>query len=158
MGTWSSTSKTHVSSMSEGDFYGSEKSVTVQSATSVDIVFRNSNGQKVLKSGIKLQQSEIIDCSVMDLGKLKMFISNEINDAFKKGILFSLHMKATMMKVSDPIIFGAVVSVFYDEIFKKYHKEVEELGIDVNNGIGDLYSKISGHPLQSEIENSIEEL
>ncbi len=142
MGAWSGDSKTHVASMSEGDFYGSEQSTTVANTGEVEIQLEGASGTQVLKDAISLQAGEVIDTSVMSLEKLKTFIANEISDAKAQGILFSLHMKATMMKVSDPIIFGAVVSVYYKEVFEKYGDLLEELGVDPNNGIGDLYTKI----------------
>jgi isocitrate dehydrogenase len=143
MGSWNSESRTHVSSMYQGDFYGSEKSKTLESATKVSIVFSGDNGEsKVLKSNISLLKGEIIDASVMSMGSLKAFIEKEINDAKEQNVLFSLHMKATMMKVSDPIIFGACVEVFFKNVFAKYGDVLTELGVDVRNGFGDVVSKI----------------
>lgn len=158
MGKWSSDSKSHVASMSGDDFYGSEKSVTVNEATDVSIEFEIASGSKTLKGAFPLLKGEIIDASVMSIQKLKSFVEKEIEDAKAKNILFSLHMKATMMKVSDPIIFGAVVSVFYKDVFEKYGELFEELGVDANNGIGDVYSKIKSLPQekQREIEATIE--
>ncbi|MFY0652372.1 MAG: NADP-dependent isocitrate dehydrogenase [Cyclobacteriaceae bacterium] len=153
MGAWSSESKTHVASMSGGDFYGSEKSVTVENATDVKIEFVGADGSStVLKEKTSLLAGEIIDASVMNMKALKSFLANEIADAKAQGVLFSLHMKATMMKVSDPIIFGAAVSVFYKDVLDKYADLFSELGVDVNNGIGDVYAKIQGHAKQAEIE------
>ncbi len=142
MGTWSADSKTHVASMPEGDFYGSEKSVTLGAATSVNIEFESNGATKVLKGGLALQEGEIIDASVLSMSKLKSFISAQIQDAKDQDVLFSIHMKATMMKVSDPIIFGAVVEVFFKNVFEKYGDLFEELGVDTNNGLGDVFSKI----------------
>lgn len=143
MGKWSAESKSHVASMSEGDFYGSEKSTTVDSPTSVKIDFEGSDGTiKTLKESFPIQAGEVIDASVMNMSMLKSFIENEIDDAKKKDVLFSLHMKATMMKVSDPIIFGAAVEVYYKDVFDKYGELFAELGVDATNGIGDVYSKI----------------
>jgi len=143
MGAWSADSKTHVASMSEGDFYGSEKSVTIDKATNVSIVFKSTEGvSKTLKDAFPIQNGEVIDCSVMNMAKLEAFITREIADAKASGVLFSLHMKATMMKVSDPIIFGAVVKVFYKELFEKYGELFDSLGVDPTNGIGDLYAKM----------------
>ncbi|MDH5474804.1 MAG: NADP-dependent isocitrate dehydrogenase [Cyclobacteriaceae bacterium] len=158
MGAWSSNSKTHVASMSDGDFYGSEKSVTLQNATNVTIEFVAKDGSITpLKENLALQEREIIDASVLRLNKLKSFISKEIDDAKEKDVLFSVHLKATMMKVSDPIIFGAVVAVFYQEVFDKYADLFAELGIDANNGIGDVYAKIVDLPTaqQEEIKSAI---
>lgn len=159
MGAWSADSKTHVASMSANDFYGSEKSVTVDAATNVKIEFVGSDGNtKTLKATTPLLAGEIIDCSVMSISFLKAFIDQEIEDAKAKGVLFSVHMKATMMKVSDPIIFGAIVSVFYKEIFEQYAELFTELGVNVNNGLGDVYSKIAGHAKEAEVKAAIEDL
>jgi isocitrate dehydrogenase len=143
MGAWNSDSASHVSSMTNGDFYGSEKSNTINENCSVSIILKSSDGSsKVLKDGIKLIKDEVIDTAVLNMNTLIKFIEEQISDAKDKGVLFSLHMKATMMKVSDPIIFGAAVKVFYKEIFDKYSNIIEKLGVDPNNGIGDLYSKM----------------
>jgi len=159
MGKWSPDSKSHVSSMSKGDFFGSEKSVTVQVPTSASIQFVGEDGaNKALKIGINLQAGEVIDCATMDMAELKSFITQEIKDAKQQNVLFSLHMKATMMKISDPIIFGAVVDVFYKEVFEKYAAEFKELGVDTRNGLGDVYARIKGHPRQAEIEADIQAL
>ena len=161
MGKWSSFSKTHVSSMPKGDFYGSEKSLTLAENKNVAIEFISSEGERTsLKSNLKLQLGEIVDVSVMNMAELKLFLEKEINDAKEKDILFSLHLKATMMKVSDPIIFGAVVKVFYKEIFEKYKERFNEIGVDVKNGIGDIYNKIENlsEEDRTSIVNDIEEL
>lgn len=159
MGEWSADSKSHVASMSDGDFFGSEKSVTVEKATSADIIYVAADGsQTVLKKGIALQEGEITDTSVMNMAKLKTFIAEQISDAQKEDVLFSLHMKATMMKVSDPIIFGAAVDVFYSEVFNACGSLLRELGVDTKNGLGDLYNKIQGHPKQAEIEAAIQKV
>lgn len=156
MGAWSADSKTHVASMSEGDFYGSEQSVIVAEAGDVKIEFLGADGSsQVLKEKTSLLAGEIIDASVMSIKSLKEFIAIEIEDAKAQGVLFSVHLKATMMKVSDPIIFGAVVSVFYKDVFEKYSDLFAELGVDTNNGLGDVYAKIKGHSKQSEIEAAI---
>jgi isocitrate dehydrogenase len=156
MGKWSSDSKTHVSSMIDGDFYGSEKSVTVNDATSVSIEFTNNKGEtKVLKEAFSIKAGEIIDSANLDISKFKKFIAEQIIDAKEKGVLFSLHMKATMMKISDPIIFGAAVQIFYKDVFEKYAILFEELGINTKNGLGDVYDKIVGHALQAEVEAAI---
>ncbi len=159
MGAWAKDSKTHVASMTGGDFYGSEKSTTMESATSASIVFTPTDGgTKTLKKGIALQAGEVIDCSVMNMTSLKTFLSEQVEDAKNQGVLFSLHMKATMMKVSDPIIFGAAVSVFYKEIFEKYDELFAELGVNPNNGVGDIYAKIAGHPQESSVKADIDAL
>lgn len=159
MGKWSVDSKSHVASMEDGDFFGSEQSVTVENATSVAIIFESADGTKtVLKKGIALQDGEIADSSVMSMAKLKSFIAAQVEDARNQGVLFSLHMKATMMKVSDPIIFGAAVDVFYKDVFEKYSAVFSELGVDTKNGLGDVYAKIQGHPKQAEIEDAIQKV
>ncbi len=159
MGAWSADSKSEVASMSAGDFYGSEKSATIQSPTDVKIEFVDADGSTmILKASTPLLEGEIIDTAVMSIDGLRSFIEAEIEDAKAKNILFSLHLKATMMKVSDPIIFGVAVSVYYKEVFEKYADLFDELGIDANNGIGDVYAKIQNLPAdqKSEIEESIQ--
>ena len=157
MGAWSADSKTHVASMSEGDFYGSEKSVTVKEATDVRIEFTANDGTvTVLKDKTALKAGEIIDSSALNLNKLKAFIAKEVADAKVQGVLFSVHLKATMMKVSDPIIFGAVVEVFFADVFEKYAALFKELGVDTRNGLGDVYAKIAGHAQEAEVKAAIE--
>ena len=157
MGAWSADSKTHVAHMSEGDFYGSEKSLTIKDADSFKIEFVATDGTtKVLKDTSPLLAGEIIDSAVLSINALKKFAAKEIEDAKAKGVLFSVHLKATMMKVSDPIIFGAIVDVFYAAVFEKYATLFAELGVDTRNGLGDVYAKIAGHPQQAEVEAAIE--
>ncbi|SIS98381.1 NADP-dependent isocitrate dehydrogenase [Belliella pelovolcani] len=159
MGAWSADSKSHVASMSQGDFYGSEKSVTVAKATSVDIEFVSATGEvKPLKKGLALKSGEVIDASVLSISELVAFLQSQKEAAKKEGVLFSLHMKATMMKVSDPIIFGHAVKVFFAPVFEKYAQLIKDLGVDVNNGFGDLISKISTLPADQKaaIEADIE--
>lgn len=145
MGAWSADSKSHVASMSEGDFYGSEKSLVVEKATTVKIAFVDVAGnEKVLKEKTVLKDGEIIDSSVMSLSKLKTFLAQEIADAKAEDVLFSIHLKATMMKVSDPILFGAAVSVFFKDVFEKHATVFDQLNINPNNGVGDLLIKIEG--------------
>ncbi len=156
MGAWSPDSKTHVASMAEKDFFGTEKSITVAAATEAKIMFTAADGTtSILKESTPLQAGEIIDAAVMNMAALKKFIAGEIDDAKARGVLFSVHLKATMMKISDPIIFGAVVSVFYEEVFAKFAGLFAELGINPNNGLGDLYAKIKGHPREAEIRAAI---
>lgn len=156
MGAWSGDSKTHVASMTDGDFYGSEKSMTVADANSFRIEFHGNDGTtKVLKESAPLLKGEVIDSSVLSLNKLKAFVSKEIEDAKAKGVLFSVHLKATMMKVSDPIIFGAIVDVFFAPVFEKYADLFAELKVDTKNGLGDVYAKIAGHAKQAEVEAAI---
>lgn len=157
MGAWSADSKSHVASMPANDFYGSEKSVTVEKATDVKIEFVGADGStKVLKEKVALLEGEIIDASVMSINALKAFIAEQVEEAKAQGVLFSLHMKATMMKVSDPIIFGAAVEVFYKDVFEKYATLFTELGVTATNGLGDVYAKLKGHEKQAEVEAAIE--
>ena len=143
MGAWSADSKTHVATMSHGDFRSNEKSVTLDQATQVSIEHTDSSGNKtVLKSGIKLLKGEIIDATVMNKRALVDFLKKEIEAAKEEGVLLSLHMKATMMKVSDPIIFGHVVSIYFKDVFDKYKTTFDKIGVDPNNGIGDLFDKL----------------
>ncbi|EHH0802510.1 NADP-dependent isocitrate dehydrogenase [Vibrio vulnificus] len=158
MGAWSSDSKSHVSSMTEKDFFGSEKSVTVNGATNVQIEFVAEDGsKKVLKKAFALQDKEIIDSAVLNKNALVAFFEKEIAEAKQQGVLLSLHMKATMMKVSDPVIFGHAVKVYYKDVFAKYGDLFAKLGVDVNNGLGDVYAKISALPQaqKEEIEAAI---
>ena len=152
MGAWASDSKSHVASMPGNDFYGSEKSVTIDAATEFKIIF---NG-KDLKGFAPLEAGEVIDCSTLSIKSLKNWVAGEIASAKAEGVLFSLHMKATMMKVSDPIIFGAVVEVFYKDVFEKYASLFEELGVTATNGLGDVYTKIAGHAKEAEIKAAID--
>ena len=143
MGTWSSASKTHVSTMNDGDFAHNEKSITVDSAIDVKIVHTDVNGNQTdLKEKISLLKGEVIDASVMNKKKLITFLEEQVVDAKKQNVLFSLHMKATMMKVSDPIIFGHAVRVFFKDLFKKHHETFKEIGVDVNNGFGNLLTNL----------------
>lgn len=144
MGAWSSESKSHVAHMDAGDFYGTEKSVMLADATTVDIVFEAKDGSKTaLKSGLALLAGEVIDASTMSKKALVSYFEREIEAAKNEDVLLSLHLKATMMKVSDPILFGHAVKVFYKELFAKYGQLFDELGVDVNNGFGDVYAKIA---------------
>lgn len=143
LGEWSKESKSHVAHMNEGDFYGSEKSVILDEADDVKIQLKTSDGNvKVLKQSTILKKHEVIDASVMSKKALIAFLEEQVKDAKEKGVLFSVHLKATMMKISDPIIFGHVVKVFYKEIFETYKTELDEIGFNSNNGIGDLYNKL----------------
>ncbi|HEY4618909.1 MAG TPA: NADP-dependent isocitrate dehydrogenase [Flavobacterium sp.] len=156
MGPWSPDSKTKVATMENGDFYGSEKSITIPEATDVKIEFVGADGTTtVLKASTPLKADEIIDTSVMSMNALKTFVAKTIEEAKKENVLFSVHLKATMMKISDPIIFGAVVEVFFKDVFEKYDAIFNELNIDTRNGLGDVYAKIAGHPKQAEIEAAI---
>ena len=156
MGAWSKDSKTKVVSMSEGDFYATEQSLTIGKDTQFKIEFKNTNGEvKLLKNFATLLAGEIVDSSVLNLNALKAFVSQVKEEAKVAGVLLSAHLKATMMKVSDPIIFGAIVEVYFKDVFEKYATVFQELGISPNNGLGDLYAKISGHSQEEEIKNAL---
>ena len=159
MGAWSSDSRTHVAHMDADDFYGSEKSVTVSKAESVHIEFVGADGQTtVLKERLPLQAGEVIDACVMSRRALRAFYEKQMEDAKKQGVLLSLHLKATMMKISDPIMFGHAVTVYFKNVFDKHAAAIKELGVNVNNGLGDLYAKIAKLPdaQRTEIEADIQ--
>ena len=144
MGVWSSDSASHVASMPEGDFYASEKSTVIETAGDLKIELIDENGQThVLKEKTSVLEGEVIDASVMSIKALRNFFEMAMQDAKEENILLSLHMKATMMKVSDPIIFGHAVSVYYKDVFDKYAETFKQLGVDTRNGLGDVYAKIS---------------
>jgi isocitrate dehydrogenase len=153
MGAWTSDSKSLVSSMPSDDFFGNEKSVTLPAATSVNIELLTADGQvQTLKEGLALQAGEVLDGTFISVKALRAFLAEQIKVSKEKGVLFSLHMKATMMKVSDPIIFGHAVEVFYKDVFEKHAKTIAELGVDVKNGLGDLYAKIETLPAAQKAE------
>ena len=158
MGAWTSESATHVASMNGGDFKSNEQSSTIQKEGWVEISHINEAGTKIkLKNRVEVLHGEIIDGTCLSVNALLKFLEQEIQDAKSKGLLFSLHMKATMMKVSDPIIFGHAVRVFFKPVFDEYHETFERIGVDVNNGFGDLISKLSllTESERSEIEKAI---
>ncbi|MBB1088645.1 NADP-dependent isocitrate dehydrogenase [Lysobacter sp. SG-8] len=147
MGTWSAGSKSHVAHMEDGDFYGSEQSVVIADAGTVKIRLTGTDGRSnMLKTGIKVGEGEVIDATRMSQKALAAFVRAQIEDARAQGVLFSLHLKATMMKVSDPIIFGVVVSEFYAPVLAKHAAVLDEAGFDPNNGIGDLYARLPSLP------------
>ncbi|WP_177420824.1 NADP-dependent isocitrate dehydrogenase [endosymbiont of Lamellibrachia barhami] len=159
MGAWSSDSKSHVATMSSGDFCANEKSVTMSEATDAKIEFVAKNGSvTVLKESIPLEAGEVVDATFMSKNALTKFLGEQVEDAKQQGVLFSLHMKATMMKVSDPIIFGHCVKVFYKDVIDKHADVIAELGVNFNNGLGDLYAKIENLPAdkKAEIEADIQ--
>ena len=161
MGPWSSDSKTHVSHMNGGDFRSNEKSLTIPAATTAKIEFVGADGKvTLLKDKIALQAGEVLDATFMSVKALRKFLEEQIEDAKKKGVLFSLHMKATMMKISDPKIFGHAVTVFYKDVFEKHGETLKKLGVDPDNGIGDLYAKIKSLPedQRKAIEADIQEV
>ena len=153
MGTWNADSKSHVAHMSAGDFCGSEQSHVMAQAGSVNIELTAEDGQiTVLKEGLALQAGEVIDASVMSCRVLREFLAREIEDAKKQDVLLSLHLKATMMKVSDPIIFGHAVSVYFADLFQKHVTTFDDLGVDPNNGMADLLAKIEELPAEQQAE------
>ena len=159
MKPWGENSKTHVAYMKEGDFYGNEKSVETEKAEEFKIILETKDGKTVvLKDNLKSEEGEILDGTFMSKKALRRFYEEQIKDANEKDVLLSLHLKATMMKVSDPIMFGHAVSVYYKDVFEKYADISEELGVNVNNGIGDLYNRIKTLPeaKQNEIKADIE--
>ena len=161
MGKWSADSKSHVAHMNEGDFYGSEKSVAMAKATDVRIEYVDGDGAvTVLKEKQALLEGEVIDTSVMNVKALRAFYAKEIAAAKEEGLLWSLHLKATMMKISDPVMFKHAVEVFYKEAIEKHADTIKELGVNFNNGLGDLYNKIQNLPeaKRTEIEADIMEV
>lgn len=158
MGAWTGDSKTHVATMSAGDFRSNEKSTTLATAQQVDIVLVKADGQEeVLKSGIALQEGEIIDATVMSKKALLAFLQSEIQQAKESGILLSLHLKATMMKVSDPIIFGHAFQTYFADVYARYGADLEEIGVNPNNGLESLLARLesSTHPKKAEIREAI---
>ncbi|MCG9970242.1 NADP-dependent isocitrate dehydrogenase [Christiangramia crocea] len=158
MGEWSSDSKTHVATMSSGDFRSNEKSITLQKDDILKIEYTSDNGEKqILKDNLKVLNGEVVDASVMSKKALLSFLREQVKDAKEKDVLFSLHMKATMMKVSDPIIFGHAVRVFFEDVFEKYGEELEKAGADANSGLGDVLNAIESLPAEkrNEIQSAI---
>jgi len=159
MGAWSKDSKTHVAAMSKGDFAHNEKSITLTAATTIKIQHTDDKGKiKTLKDNLPFLKGEIIDATVMSKKALLQFLMAQVKDAKEKGVLFSLHLKATMMKVSDPIIFGHAVRVFFKDVFDKHQATFDEIGVDVNNGFGNLLSQLEELSLEKrkEIEEDID--
>ncbi|KHD05084.1 isocitrate dehydrogenase [Candidatus Thiomargarita nelsonii] len=161
MEEWHSTSKSHVATMSAGDFRSNEKSTTMGEDTKAKITFRGTDGNEtVLKEAVPLEKGEVVDVTFMSKKALVQFFAKQIDEAKEKGILFSLHMKATMMKVSDPIIFGHAVKVFFAEVINKHADTLQQLKVNFNNGLGDLYNKIESLPAaqKAEIEADIQKV
>lgn len=153
MGEWSQYSKSHVANMKHSDFYASEKSVVIDQNIDVKIEFTAANGNKhILKEQVSLLTGEVIDSAVMSYKSLKAYFDEEIKDAKDQGLLLSLHLKATMMKVSDPIIFGHAVEAYFKDVFNKYQSIFEELGIKAKNGLGDVLAKIEQLPKDQKTE------
>ena len=159
MGDWSADSKTDVAHMTRGDFYGTETSTTVEKDSKYRIVFFGNDGsEKVLKDFANLKAGEVIDSSVMNLNSLKAFVQTAIDEAKQRGVILSAHLKATMMKISDPIIFGAIVETFFKDVFTKYAETFKSLDINPNNGLQNLYDKIAGIPQEAEIKADIDKV
>ena len=160
MGSWASDSKTHVAHMRSGDFYGSEKSVVIKQDSTVKIEFINSSGEKkTLKEGLSLLEGEVIDASAMDRSALRSFLAEQLDDALEENVLFSLHMKATMMKVSDPIIFGHCVEAYLGDVLEEFEIEFTNVGFNPNNGLSDFYRVLEtmSPEKQSAIQSKLEE-
>ena len=160
MGSWASDSKTHVAHMRSGDFYGSEKSVVIKQDSTVKIEFINSSGEKkTLKEGLSLLEGEVIDASAMDRSALRSFLAEQLDDALEENVLFSLHMKATMMKVSDPIIFGHCVEAYLGDVLEEFENEFTAAGFNPNNGLSDFYRVLEtmSPEKQSSIQSKLEE-
>ncbi|SHK63107.1 NADP-dependent isocitrate dehydrogenase [Fibrobacter sp. UWEL] len=157
MGAWSSDSKTHVSYMTADDFYGNEKSVTLGDADSFKIEYVAADGAVTeLRAAKPTLAGEILDATVMRMASLEKFIADQMADAKAKGVLFSVHLKATMMKVSDPVMFGAFVRVFFKDVFTKYADLFKEIGVNENNGLGDLYKRLEGNAKEAEVKAAID--
>ncbi len=159
MGAWASDSKTDVAHMTSGDFYGTETSTTVENDSKFKIVFFGNDGsEKVLKDFANLKAGEVVDSSVLNINSLKAFVQEAIEEAKQRGVLLSAHLKATMMKISDPIIFGAIVETFFKDVFTKYADTFKSLDINPNNGLQNLYDKIAGIPQEAEIKADIDKV
>ncbi len=157
MGAWASDSKTDVANMQQGDFYGTETSVTVENDSKFKIVFFGTDGsEKILKDLAPLKAGEVIDSSVLNINALKAFVQEAIEEAKQRGVILSAHLKATMMKVSDPIIFGAIVETFFKNVFDKYKDIFKELDVNPNSGLQNLYDKITGIPQEADIKADID--
>lgn len=157
MGAWASDSKTDVANMQQGDFYGTETSVTVENDSKFKIVFFGTDGsEKILKDLAPLKAGEVIDSSVLNINALKAFVQEAIEEAKQRGVILSAHLKATMMKVSDPIIFGAIVETFFKNVFDKYKDIFKELDVNPNSGLQNLYDKIAGIPQEADIKADID--
>ncbi|MDH3983520.1 MAG: NADP-dependent isocitrate dehydrogenase, partial [Gammaproteobacteria bacterium] len=157
MGAWSPDSKSHVAHMDHGDFYSSEQSAILANAGSLRIDHTDAAGNvTVLREAVPVLEGEVVDSSVMNCQALSEFFAKEIDAAKKKGVLFSLHLKATMMKVSDPIMFGHCVRAYYSDVFEKHEALFNEIGVDANNGIGDVYAKIEGLSAESRVKADLE--
>ncbi|MDY4013239.1 MAG: NADP-dependent isocitrate dehydrogenase [Campylobacter sp.] len=150
-GAWDKSIKTRVANMNGGDFYSNEKSLIASGASEFSIKFKGTSGEKTLKSGIKLNKGDVISATYLSAKALDSFIESSIADAKKEGLLYSVHLKATMMKVSDPVIFGHFVSVFFAELFSEFGEQLKSLGVNANNGLKDLFAKIENSPIKDKV-------
>ena len=150
-GAWDKSIKTRVANMNGGDFYSNEKSLIASDASELSIKFKGASGEKTLKSGIKLNKGDVISATYLSAKALDSFIESSIADAKKEGLLYSVHLKATMMKVSDPVIFGHFVSVFFAELFNEFGEQLKNLGVNANNGLKDLFAKIENSPIKDKV-------
>lgn len=150
-GAWDKSIKTRVANMNGGDFYSNEKSLIASGASEFSIKFKGASGEKTLKSGIKLNKGDVISATYLSAKALDSFIESSIADAKKEGLLYSIHLKATMMKVSDPVIFGHFVSVFFAELFSEFGEQLKNLGVNANNGLKDLFAKIENSPIKDKV-------
>ena len=150
-GAWDKSIKTRVANMNGGDFYSNEKSLIASGASEFSIKFKGASGEKTLKSGIKLNKGDVISATYLSAKALDSFIESSIADAKKEGLLYSVHLKATMMKVSDPVIFGHFVSVFFAELFNEFGEQLKNLGVNANNGLKDLFAKIENSPIKDKV-------
>ncbi|MDY6124099.1 MAG: NADP-dependent isocitrate dehydrogenase [Campylobacter sp.] len=150
-GAWDKSIKTRVANMNGGDFYSNEKSLIASGASEFSIKFKGASGEKTLKSGIKLNKGDVISATYLSAKALDSFIESSIADAKKEGLLYSIHLKATMMKVSDPVIFGHFVSVFFAELFNEFGEQLKSLGVNANNGLKDLFAKIENSPIKDKV-------
>ena len=157
MGRWSKASRSHADYMRDGDFYSAEQSITMQDAGDVRIEFVAADGSVTVKKELSLEQGEVLDSMRMSARALREFLEETMNDAKDSGVMWSLHVKATMMKVSHPIVFGHAVTVFYKDLFEKYHDLFEELGVNPNNGLSSVYEKIESLP-RSKREEIMEDI
>ena len=150
-GAWDKSIKTRVANMNGGDFYSNEKSLIASGASEFSIKFKGASGEKTLKSGIKLNKGDVISATYLSAKALDSFIESSIADAKKEGLLYSVHLKATMMKVSDPVIFGHFVKVFFAELFSEFGEQLKNLGVNANNGLKDLFAKIENSPIKDKV-------
>ena len=150
-GPWDKSIKTRVANMNGGDFYSNEKSLIASGASEFSIKFKGASGEKTLKSGIKLNKGDVISATYLSAKALDSFIESSIADAKKEGLLYSVHLKATMMKVSDPVIFGHFVKVFFAELFSEFGEQLKNLGVNANNGLKDLFAKIENSPIKDKV-------